>query len=69
VHGDAAAALGQLSGIAAHLREAGIGQLSEIMDGDPPFHPKGCFAQAWAVGEILRAWSEINQSAQRRSRT
>jgi predicted glycogen debranching enzyme len=68
VHGDAAAALGQLNGIAAHLREGCIGQLSEIMDGDPPFHPKGCFAQAWAVGEILRAWSDIDDSERLRQR-
>jgi glycogen debranching enzyme len=29
------------------------------MDGDPPFVPRGCFAQAWGVAEILRAWNEI----------
>jgi len=38
-----------------HLNEAGIGFISEIFDGDPPHHPRGCIAQAWSVGEVLRA--------------
>jgi predicted glycogen debranching enzyme len=37
-----------------HLREAGLGQISEIFDGDPPHTPRGCIAQAWSVAEILR---------------
>jgi predicted glycogen debranching enzyme len=37
-----------------HLTEAGLGQISEVFDGDPPQRPGGCFAQAWSVGEILR---------------
>ena len=40
---------------ADHLSEAGIGQISEIFDGDAPHLPRGCVAQAWSVGEILRA--------------
>ena len=36
------------------LTEAGIGQISEIFDGDAPHKPRGCIAQAWSVGEILR---------------
>jgi predicted glycogen debranching enzyme len=43
-----------LSGFESHLTEAGIGQISEIFDADPPFKPRGCFAQAWSVGEVLR---------------
>ena len=38
-----------------HLREAGLGQVSEILDGDLPHHPRGCIAQAWSVAELLRA--------------
>ena len=38
-----------------HLTEAGLGHVSEIFDGDSPHHPRGCFAQAWSVAEILRA--------------
>lgn len=47
-----------LRGIEQHLNEAGLGQISEIFDADPPHHPQGCFAQAWSVGEILRALCE-----------
>ncbi len=28
--------------------------ISEIYDGDAPHAPRGCFAQAWSVGEVLR---------------
>lgn len=37
-----------------HLREAGVGQISEIFDGDAPHTPRGCIAQAWSVAELLR---------------
>jgi predicted glycogen debranching enzyme len=39
----------------SHLTEAGLGHVSEIFDGDSPHRPRGCFAQAWSVAEILRA--------------
>lgn len=38
-----------------HMRDAGIGNISEIFDGSSPHRPRGCFAQAWSVAEILRA--------------
>ena len=41
-----------------HLSEAGLGQISEVFDGDPPHHPGGCIAQAWSVAEMLRAQIE-----------
>lgn len=47
-----------LRGMEKHLTEAGLGQISEIFDGDAPHHPRGCFAQAWSVAEILRALCE-----------
>lgn len=47
-----------LNGIEAHLWEACLGQVSEIFDGDPPHHPRGCPAQAWSVAEPLRALVE-----------
>jgi predicted glycogen debranching enzyme len=37
-----------------HLDEAGLNQVSEIFDGDPPHTPRGCIAQAWSVAELLR---------------
>ncbi|MEP7149404.1 MAG: amylo-alpha-1,6-glucosidase [Acidobacteriota bacterium] len=42
------------SGFQLHLTEAGIGQISEIFDAEPPHAPRGCPAQAWSVAEILR---------------
>ena len=41
-----------------HLVEAGLGQISELFDGDPPHTPRGCIAQAWSVAELLRATNE-----------
>ena len=38
-----------------HLREACLGQVSEIFDGDAPHTPRGCVAQAWSAAELLRA--------------
>jgi predicted glycogen debranching enzyme len=43
-----------LAGFSRHLREAGLGQISEIFDGDAPWRPRGCFAQAWSVSELLK---------------
>ncbi|OHB62011.1 MAG: hypothetical protein A2167_06920 [Planctomycetes bacterium RBG_13_46_10] len=44
-----------------HLTEdACLGQVSEIFNGDAPHKPKGCFAQAWSVAEVLRAYHLIN---------
>lgn len=40
------------------LADHGVGSISEIFDGDPPFSPRGCIAQAWSVAELLRAWQE-----------
>ena len=37
-----------------HLAQHGLGSVSEIFDGDPPHTPRGCPAQAWSVGELLR---------------
>ena len=45
-----------LEGFAPHLQEACIGTISEIFDGNEPFSPRGCIAQAWSVAEILRSW-------------
>lgn len=44
-----------------HLDQACVGSISEIFDGDAPHTPRGCFAQAWSVGEVLRVLSEIRQ--------
>ena len=49
----------QLRGIEAALREGCVAQLPEIYDGDNPVSSKGCFAQAWSVGEILRVYEAL----------
>jgi len=41
-----------------HIKEAGIGTISEIFDADPPHKPRGCISQAWSVAEPLRAYYE-----------
>jgi predicted glycogen debranching enzyme len=43
-----------LAGFREHVTTAGLGSISEIFDGDPPHLPRGCYAQAWSVAEILR---------------
>lgn len=43
------------------LEEGCLGQLAEIYDGAKPTVSRGCFAQAWSVGELLRATYEWEQ--------
>lgn len=42
------------------LREyiRGVGSIPEIFDGNSPHRPRGCIAQAWSVGEVLRTYVE-----------
>jgi glycogen debranching enzyme len=47
-----------LNGFLPHLREAGLGKVSEVFDGYAPQRPGGCIAQAWSVAELLRALVE-----------
>jgi predicted glycogen debranching enzyme len=61
VYADTNVARNYIDGMAVHLRAACVGQVSEIFDGDAPFTPRGCVAQAWGVAEILRIWSDINE--------
>jgi len=65
VYGQPNTALSFLNPFARQLAAAGLGSLSEIFDGDAPFAPRGCFAQAWSVAETLRAWQIISQYALR----
>ena len=61
VHQDTEAALRMLEPFGDHLLDAGLGTLSEIFDGNAPFIPRGCIAQAWSVGEILRTYASIER--------
>ena len=49
----------QLENMQSALREGCVGQLPEIYDGKNPTVSKGCFAQAWSVGEILRVYDAL----------
>ena len=49
----------QLLAIDSVLREGCIAQIAEIYDGENPVSSKGCFAQAWSVGEILRVYDAL----------
>ena len=45
-----------LAPLIEHLDRSCLGSVSEIFDGDPPHRARGCFAQAWSVAELLRAY-------------
>ena len=55
----AANAVRMLEPVRKHLTDSGcIGSISEIFDGNAPHNPRGCYAQAWSVGEVLRCYCE-----------
>jgi predicted glycogen debranching enzyme len=56
---DAAVVRSFLEPLADHLRDAGIGSVSEIADASPPHTPRGCPWQAWSVAELLRVWRMV----------
>ncbi len=62
VYQDPAAARRLLEPLLLHLQDAALGTISEIFEGDAPFRPVGCFAQAWSVSEILRVWPLVTAS-------
>jgi len=51
----------QLEVMEGALREGCVGQLPEIYDGLNPTSSRGCYAQAWSVGEILRVYEALEQ--------
>lgn len=52
----------QLAALEPMLREGCVGHLPEIYDGENPSIGKGCFAQAWSVGELLRVYEAIDKN-------
>jgi glycogen debranching enzyme len=56
VYGDRKAAQTLLEPMGMQIFSHGLRTLGEIFDGDAPFTPRGCIAQAWTVAEVLRAW-------------
>jgi glycogen debranching enzyme len=59
VYGDAEAARSLLAPFEHHLADFGLGSIAEIFEGEPPYAPRGCVAQAWSVAEVLRAWVRL----------
>lgn len=51
----------QLDALYSALREGCIGQIPEIYDGLVPTFSRGCFAQAWSVGELLRVYEALEE--------
>ncbi len=60
VFGDRVKAMSFLEPLAHQLRGSGLGKISEIFDGDPPYWPRGCISHACSVAEILRAWETLH---------
>jgi predicted glycogen debranching enzyme len=58
-HGDALLAQSFLTPFSEHLESGCLGSIGEIFEGDAPHNACGCFAQAWSVAEILRAWIQL----------
>ncbi len=56
VYGDRALARSYLWPLVRQIDAYGVGSIGEIFDGDAPFAPRGCIAQAWSVAELLRVW-------------
>lgn len=63
VYKDRTAALAFLEPLGKSIDSYGLGTLAEIFDGDAPHRPRGCIAQAWTVGEVLRAWKELHSQS------
>ena len=49
----------QLEALVPMMREGCAGQLPEIYEGGFPTESKGCFGQAWSVGEMLRVYEAV----------
>ena len=49
----------------AQLKRGGIGTLPEMIDGDYPHTPRGCFAHATSVAETLRVYIRLKYSKNR----
>lgn len=56
--------LTQLEAMEAAMGEGCVGHIAEIYDGLCPDTSRGCFAQAWSVGEILTAYEYAEEILQ-----
>jgi predicted glycogen debranching enzyme len=60
VYKDRSAAQSFLEPLGRTIYSGGLGTIGEIFDGDAPFSPAGCIAQAWSVAELFRAWQILS---------
>jgi predicted glycogen debranching enzyme len=58
--GGKAAALAWLASGCSHINYGCTGHVPEILDGDYPHLQRGCDAQAWGAGELLRVWVALS---------
>jgi len=63
VYQDPALAQSFLEPLGSSISSKGLGTLSEVFSGDPPFTPAGAIAQAWTVAEVLRVWQILSAAA------
>lgn len=47
-----------MSDMEDHIKDQCLGSIAEIFDGDNPYRARGCYSQAWSVGEMLRVYYE-----------
>lgn len=63
VYRDAARAQSFLEPLGSSINAYGLGTLGEIFDGDAPFNPAGCVAQAWTVSEVFDTWQALSAAS------
>lgn len=51
-------ALEMIQVVEDHMADGCINGIAEIFDGESPCTSRGCYTQAWSVGEIFRAYTE-----------
>ena len=59
LYNDCLGLLPLLQPLVKHLWDDCVGSICEVAEPEPPFAPAGCFAQAWSVAELLRAWLAV----------
>ena len=47
-----------LKDMESHIEDQCLGGIAEIFDGEAPHHGRGCYTQAWSVGEVIRVYYE-----------
>lgn len=62
-YGEPARGLACVEALGRQIDAYGVGTLPEIADGDVPHAPRGAIAQAWTVGEVLRAWLSLSRAS------